>query len=301
MVDLNLLTALDALLEDGTVAGAADRLGLSQPAMSRALGRIRRATGDQILVRTGRTMTPTPYAIAVRERVHALVDQSRAVLDPGRSLDLRTLERDFTLQGHDAILTVLGPILLAAVQREAPGVRLRLMAEAAVDTVELRHGRVDIAVGSEEADSPELRSERMGQDRLVVAMRSGHPLSAEPLTPATFAGATHLVVSRRGRLADPIDDTLAALGLRRRVVASVPTASAALQALLRTDLVVAVAERMCGPVIASLGLAVRPLPLDVADVPVVQSWHQRYDDDAGHAWLRDRVRAALRAVLTGDG
>src|SRR3954465_11323365 len=103
-VDLNLLTALDALLEEGSVAGAAARLRLSAPAMSRTLGRIRRATGDQILVRTGRTMTPTPYAIAIREQVHELLQQVQGVLAPSRELDLTTLERTFTLRWHDSLV-----------------------------------------------------------------------------------------------------------------------------------------------------------------------------------------------------
>src|SRR5688500_18733448 len=97
-LDLNLLTALHALLEEGSVTGAADRLRLSAPAVSRNLGRIRRLTGDDILVRTGRTMTPTPYALAVREQVAELVRQANAVLAPSRELDLAALERTFTLQ-----------------------------------------------------------------------------------------------------------------------------------------------------------------------------------------------------------
>ena len=149
-LDLNLLTALDALLEEGSVAGAADRLHLSAPAMSRQLGRIRRSTGDQILVRTGRTMTPTPHALAVRAEVHALVQRANGVLSPERELDLATLERTFTLQWHDAVLTAIGPSLLATVQAQAPGVRLRLLAEARTDTNDLRHGQVDLEIGSAE-------------------------------------------------------------------------------------------------------------------------------------------------------
>src|SRR3954471_15354795 len=97
-LDLNLLTVLDALLEEGSVLGAADRLHLSSPAVSRSLGRIRKLTGDDILVRTGRTMTPTPYALAIREQVSGLVRQANAVLAPSRDLNVAALERIFTLQ-----------------------------------------------------------------------------------------------------------------------------------------------------------------------------------------------------------
>src|SRR3954453_8011838 len=111
-LDLNLLTALDALLEETSVTAAASRLHLSAPAMSRALGRIRKTTGDQILVRTGRTMTKTPYALAVRDQGRELVRQAESVLAPERELDLATLDRVFTLQCHDAITTSIGPALL---------------------------------------------------------------------------------------------------------------------------------------------------------------------------------------------
>src|SRR3954471_24657706 len=111
-LDLNLLTALDALLEEGSVMGAADRLHLSSPAISRTLGRLRKLTGDDILVRTGRTMTPTPHALAVRAQVSDLVRQPQAVLAPSRELDLAALDRTFTLQCHDALASALAPRLL---------------------------------------------------------------------------------------------------------------------------------------------------------------------------------------------
>ena len=103
-LDLNLLTALDALLEEESVTGAAERLHLSAPAMSRSLGRLRRATGDQILVRNGRIMRPTPRAVALRAEVRALVLRSREVLTPEAPLDLAALRRTFTLRAHDAFL-----------------------------------------------------------------------------------------------------------------------------------------------------------------------------------------------------
>src|SRR5689334_10435207 len=123
-LDLNLLTALDALLEEGSVTGAADRLRLSAPALSRTLGRIRRHTGDDILVRTGRTMTPTPYALSIRDQVRDLVQQANQVLTPRQELDLATLERTFTLRCHDTLATAFAPPLLQVVADQTPGVRL---------------------------------------------------------------------------------------------------------------------------------------------------------------------------------
>lgn len=119
-MDLNLLTALDALLKENSVQAAADRLHLSPPAMSRTLARIRKATGDEILVRTGRTMTPTPRALAIRDEVRAMVDRAGELLTPARTLDLPHLPRTFTIQGHDVLLGELSPCLLAAPRPTPP-------------------------------------------------------------------------------------------------------------------------------------------------------------------------------------
>ena len=295
-LDLNLLTALDALLEEGSVGGAADRLSLSEPAMSRTLGRIRRATGDQILVRTGRTMTLTPHALAIRAEVHALVQHASAVLAPAHDLDLATLERTFTLQCHDAITTAIGPALLATLQSHAPGVALRLLAEASTDTNDLRHGQVDLEIGSAEPSLPELRFETVGHDRLVVAVRPDHPLTDGDLTIDRYAQARHITVSRRGRLHDPLDDALAAYGVHRRVVAAAPTTTAALYFVRQSDLVVVVPAHMCRLTVATLGIRTLAIPLVVAPVAINLAWHRRYDTDKAHTWLRCQVREALRAL-----
>ncbi|MEU7138007.1 LysR family transcriptional regulator [Nocardia sp. NPDC046473] len=296
-LDLNLLTALDALLEEGSVAGAADRLHLTAPAVSRALGRIRRVMGDEILVRTGRTMTPTPRALAVREQVHALVQQAQLVLSAEHELDLTTLDRTFTLKWHDAVVNTIGPDLLAAVRAQAPGVRLRLLAETDADTDELRHGHVDLEIGSNPPVSADIRHEVMASDLLVVAVPDDHP--ASPFTIKNYVAAEHITVSRRGRLHDPIDDLLHARGLTRRVVATVPTVAAALRFVQRGGLVATVPERMTGAVVAELGLRLVPLPLDPISIPVIAAWHQRYDGDRAHSWLREQIRTAVYQAVDG--
>ncbi|MFG1642490.1 LysR family transcriptional regulator [Amycolatopsis sp. NPDC049252] len=295
-LDLNLLTALDALLEEGSVAAAADRLHLSSPAVSRALGRIRRVTGDEILVRTGRTMTPTPYALAIRAQVRDLVQQAESVLAPERELDLAALDRVFTLVCHDAITTALSPGLIAAVRHAAPGARLRLLAESSVDTHELRRGQVDLELGSAAPDSPEIRSETFFEDRLVLVVAPDHPFAKRKPTLRRYADAPHVRISRRGRLRDPMDDVLAGHGLERQVVATVPTTTAALGVVRLGEFVTAVPEGMCAGVIEALGLVIVPLPMPRPPVPLVVSWHQRYENDKAHRWLRDRVREVLAEI-----
>jgi DNA-binding transcriptional LysR family regulator len=291
-LDLNLLTALDALLDEGSVTGAAARLHVTTPAMSRTLGRIRRATGDQVLVRAGHEMTPTPYALAVRADVARLVQESRVLLSPRRELDLAVLERTFTITGHDVALSVVSAPLLAATSAQAPGVVLRLLAEGPEDTPDLARGQVDLELSGTRRQTPSVRSEPVAAVAAVVAMRAGHPLSRGPLSPARYAAARHLIVSRRGRLRDPLDEALAGLGLRRTVVATLPTVAAALDVLRESDLLAV----MAAPPARLAGLAVRPLPLDLPLPPMMMSWHQRYDDDPAHRWLRDQARAILLAA-----
>ncbi|MFL5514583.1 MAG: LysR family transcriptional regulator, partial [Gemmatimonadales bacterium] len=289
-LDLNLLAALDALLEEGSVAGAAARLHVTAPAMSRSLGRIRRTTGDQILVRTGRTMTPTPYAVAVREQVHDLLHQVQGVLAPSRELELATLERTFTLRWHDSLVALSGPALLAAVRGQAPGVRLRFVAESSIDTPELRRGEVDLEANSNRPSAPDIRAENVGETRLVIVVRQGHPLTRRSVTAKRYAAAEHVTVSRRGNLSNAVDDALARLGLTRRVVATVPTEAAALEFARGSDLLVCVPEATTRSAVADLGLVVLPLPLELPSAPIYLSWHQRYDTDHAHAWLRGLAR-----------
>ncbi|MBB2943430.1 DNA-binding transcriptional LysR family regulator [Actinoplanes lutulentus] len=294
-LDLNLLTVLDALLEEGSVLGAAERLRLSSPAVSRSLGRIRRLTGDDILVRTGRTMTPTPYALGVREQVSELVRQASDVLTPSRRLDLTELDRTFTLQCHDALATTLAPPLLNAIATLAPNVRLRFLAEPASDTDDLRHGRIDLAIGATAPDLPEFRSEVLGHDRVVAILRRDHPYAGR-LDLAAYAAQPHILVSRRGRLTDPVDDILESHGLHRRVLASVGTAASAMLIISRSDAVLTAPEATWRPLIEAFGLRTEALPFPAPAPPMICSWHQRYDTDAAHGWLRARVREVLAAV-----
>ncbi|MGW6935909.1 LysR family transcriptional regulator [Lentzea sp. NPDC054927] len=295
--DLNLLTVLDALLEEGSVMGAAERLHLSSPAVSRTLGRIRKVTGDDILVRTGHSMTPTPYALGIAEEVHRLVRQANAVLAPSRELDVADLERTFTIQCHDALASSVVPVLIGRIAEQAPGVRLRVLAEHSADTDDLRRGRIDLELGGGSPDLPEFRTETLGTDPLAVVLRSGHP-GADDLDLPAYAAHPHVVVSRRGRLTAPIDDLLEAAGLHRRVIATVATVHSALQIAAASDALVTTTAILCRPLIEAFGLVTRPLPAESPEAPINCIWHQRYDSDLAHAWLRDQVRATVAEALS---
>ncbi|MGM9479607.1 LysR family transcriptional regulator [Roseateles sp. NT4] len=294
---MNLLLALDALLDEGSVGGAAARMHVSSPAMSRTLDRIRHMTGDAILVRAGRHMAATPYALAIQEEVHAVVLRAQAVLARQQSFDPTDLERSFTLQCHDALAGALGPMLLATLRQAAPNARLRMLAEANIETPELRQGQVDLHLSAAIPSQADVAHAVLGEERVVVALRAQHPLAGRKLTARSYAAADHVTVSRRGRLQDPMDELLAAQGLARRVVASAPTAAAALCMASAADLLVVVPERVCSALIEAMQLKTAALPVQAPPLPVIAAWHRRHDGDRAHAWLREQVGEAVRSLL----
>ncbi len=297
-LDLNLLRALDALLEARSVTGAAERLHLSQPAMSRALGRIRRVVGDPVLVRAGHTMQATPWAEEVQTEVRSLLHRTHAVLARARPLDLASLERTFTIMANDANVITIGSELLTRVRQAAPGVRVRFLAESPGDDLVLRDGLSDLNISTARSASPEIHVAHLGQDQHVAVVRAGHPLADGPFTVRSFAAAPHIVASRRGRLTGPIDEALADHGLQRQVVVAAPTFAAMLFMIGRHDLVGTVPGRQHGPNVAALGLVTLPLPIQVPPIHVAQSWHARNDGDQAHAWLRGLVSEIARTMLS---
>lgn len=299
LLDLNLLRALEALLEEGGVTGAARRLHLTAPAVSRALTRIRRATGDEILVRSGRGMVPTEYAVAVRGEVRRLVREAEAVLSPRREVVPAELDRVFCLRWHDAVTELVGPEVLAAVRERAPGVRLRFLGESDSDGREALEG-VDLGTSAGPAPSPDVHHEVVRRDLPSVVLREDHELARGELTAERYAAAGHVVVSRRGALADRVDGLLAELGLTRSVVAAVPTGVAALRLARRCGLVATLPSSVAGPLAREHGLAHRPLPLDALEIALHLTWHRRHDGDPAHRWLRELCLVELRKTIAPE-
>lgn len=212
-------------------------------------------------------MVPTTRALAMRAQVHALVQQAHQLLSAQQELDLTALDRVFTVRWHDALTVACGTALTTAVRRQAPGVRLRLSAEPGADDAELRRGEVDLESSSSPPTLPDIRHRLVGRDRLIVAVRPGHPLTEGGPSPERYAAAEHLTVSRRGSLRDPIDDALTSRGLERRVVAAGPTAAFALQLAHDTDLVVTLPDAVTRTAREQLGLATLPPPFPLPEVP----------------------------------
>jgi DNA-binding transcriptional LysR family regulator len=298
--DLNLLVTLDALLETGSVTGAAERLDLSPPAVSRALGRLRRTLRDPVLVRAGRGMRPTPRATALRSRVRALVIEAQDLLGPAGGLALAELERTFTLRGNDDVPMLLGARLTAIVAAEAPRSRLHFAPVGDERPSDLRDGVIDLDLGVPGPDLADLVIEPLLVVGHVAVVAADHPLATGPLTAARLARYPHAVVSRRGRTTGPLDDALRAEGVTRHVAATVPSAAAAL-ALARSGTVVAIVADLAvagDAAIGGAGLVARDLPVSTTTSDIAMTWHRRMDADAAHRWLRSAVRRSVE-TLTG--
>jgi DNA-binding transcriptional LysR family regulator len=292
MSDLNLILALDALLAEESVAGAARRLRLSASAMSRTLTRLRAATGDPLLVRAGREMALTPHAEALRPRVRDAAEAAQAVLTPAPGVDVAAIDRIFTIRANEGFVEIFAARLTAAAQAQAPHARLRFMPKPDKDVRVLREGLIDLDIGVLGEQGPELRAKALFRDAFVGVARSGHPLLGAPVTPQSFAAARHVVATRRGKLAGPVDDALAALRLAREIAVYVSNFPAVIAVAAESDLVgLATRSYVEKRVAAQPGLASFPLPVATPEVTVSQIWHPRLDADPAHRWLRDLTSA----------
>ncbi|SHO65903.1 transcriptional regulator, LysR family [Pseudoxanthobacter soli DSM 19599] len=286
-IDMNLLVTLDALLSEGSVVGAAQRLNLSPPAMSRQLARIRHLIGDPVLVRAGRGLVPTPRAEALRDRLRRLVSDAEALVRGEDDLDLSRLERTFVIRASDGFVGTFGAALASLAASQAPHVRLRFAPEDAEDVEGLRDGRIDADVGVIGTMGPEIRLQTLFHDRFVGVVRPDHPLLAG-ITPERFSSFPHVSVSRRGRFAGPIDEALATHGFTRFVALAVANFADALAVVRMSDHVTAMPERLTEP--ARAGLLSFDLPVPVEGLAISLAWHPRFEADPAHRWLRGIVR-----------
>lgn len=288
--DFNLLVTLDAVLSEGSVAGAARRLRLSPSAMSRALARLRETTGDPLLVRAGRGLVPTPRAIDLRDKVATLVQEVDAVLRPQADVDLANLRGTFTIRTGDGFVESFGPALVARINAIAPGIQLRFVQKADKRDTPLGDGTVDLETGvARDTTNPGLRTQALFRDRLVGVVRQGHPLTRGKITTARYVEGQHVDVAHHVEPSGPIDSALEARHLTRHIAIIVGGFSSALTLARSSDLIATVPERHTD--ILRKGMISFPLPFDSPDIKVAMFWHPRMDADPAHRWLRGCVRA----------
>jgi DNA-binding transcriptional LysR family regulator len=293
--DLNLLVALDALLAERNVTRAAARIGVTQSAASHALARLRKLTGDELLVRGRDGMVPTVRAEAIGAPLRRALEDIAGTLSSPRAFDPGTARVRVFIGMSDYSELVLLPGVMARLAREAPGVELRVLTVGHDVASDLSSGKLDIVImpalaGMEQSG---IRGRRILRDRFVCIARRGHPLAQKKLTVARFADARHALIAPWEREGDIVDSALAQLGLKRSVAVAVPHFLVAPHVVASSDLLLTVAERIAGVLAEPLGLVVLapPTELGLTGFTVSTLWHERTHDDPARRWVRDVIVA----------
>ena len=289
--DLNLLKAFEALHAERHVTRAGQRIGLSQSAMSGALTRLRELFGDELFVRSPAGMQPTPRATDVAGPVSAALRLLREALQAD-AFDPTAADHTVTIAMTDYAAFVLLPPLLARLAVEAPRLDVRVRGifgrTEALDLLD--GGTADLAVGFPVEASARILARPLLREGFACIARQGHPAFAEDAGPEAFAAAPHLLVSPEDDRTGIVDRELAAIGLRRRIVLSLPQFLAAPFVVARTDLVATLAARVARRFAAAgLGIAVHEPPIALPDWPLAMIWHRRMDDHPAATWLRGRI------------
>jgi DNA-binding transcriptional LysR family regulator len=285
-VDLNLLKAFDALISERAVTRAAARIGLSQPAMSHALSRLRSLFADDLFVRTQTGMEPTAHAREIAPLVSAAIEHIEAALNLGVGFDPAKSAGIFTAGMAEYAEVALVGRLAHAFAGQAPRATLRLLPLNGADAAEqLERGMIDVAVAHLRTLPTAIESQTLLRDPFVVVMRKGHPLAAGPLSIEAYAGQSHILVSPRGDTSGAIDRILVDFGLRRRISLLVATYLALPAALAAADLIATVPSRTARQIAATAEIEILPLPIDLS-MTVSMAWHRRAASEPAQAWLR---------------
>lgn len=292
--ELQLLYIFDAIMTERSVTRAAERLAMTQPAVSNAISRMRQIWNDPLFVRKGRNIEPTSYALSLWDQVgnpmYALTNAVSATqFDPASS------KRKFRIAATDVIVEMIWRPLIELLEREAPGVDLHAVPYTPDGSYDdLREAHVDLAVGVLNQHDHSLRSTWLFEGGYVLAMREDHPLAGRPITMEEFMAARHLLVSMSGEAHGFVDSYLDQKGQSRRIATTVNHFSIVPQILRDTDLIAAVPELIsqdCGFV---NGLWMGELPFEIDPTSLYLIWHARHDRDPGIIWMRERIERLLR-------
>jgi DNA-binding transcriptional LysR family regulator len=288
-IDLNLLVALDALLTERHVTKASERVGLSQPAMSNALNRLRGMFDDELLVRTATGMKATPRASELVEPLRQLLRQVERVLESDSGFAPESSQRTFTVRMSDILACLILPLLLAR-RPETARIGYNVFHLPPALTVDaLERDEIDIAISMGLDHSNATRSENLLHDRMVCIMRKSHPAAGKSFTFESFIAQQHMKVSMSPTDVRFVDDVLAGLGHQRKIVLNVPHWLVVPHVLKKTDLL-AVMPGHLAQALMDNGLRMEELPFQSAPFHWMMYWHRRYDQSKANRWLRDQVK-----------
>ncbi|MCB4767750.1 LysR family transcriptional regulator [Ancylobacter sp. Lp-2] len=297
-LDLNLLKALDALLDERSVTRAAERLGLTQPAVSGMLTRLRESFDDPLFVRTQRGIVPTLRATELAGPVKQVLGDVETLLQPS-TFEPSTAAFTLSLAATDYALQAVVVPFLAKLRRRAPGVRVAVRpVEDERVQAQFERGDLDLALMTPDTVLPDLHARRLFDETYVCALRADHPAAADPITVDRLCQLDHALVSLTGeRFWGVTDDALAKLGRQRRVVFTVTSFLVLASVLRTTDLIAVVPRRLVGGVD---GIVMREPPVDIPGFTKVAAWHDRSHRDPGHRWARALLFETCECLEAGD-
>lgn len=289
-LDLNLLVVFNQLLVERRVSKAAENLGVSQPAVSNSLAKLRKLFGDELFLRTPKGMEPTPYADQLAESVSYALAMIHSGVNQRSSFEPSDAQRSFTIGMTDIGEIYFLPALMERLHRDAPGVTLSTVRNTAINLKdELESGKVDLAIGL----LPQLKAgffqRRLFTQSYVCLMRRGHRLDKRKLSLAEFSAAEHLVVVSTGTGHGKVDELLLRSGVERRVRLTVPHYVSVGHILRGSDLIATVPERLADRLLEPFGLVKLPHPAKLPDVAINVFWHAKYHRAPANRWLRGVV------------
>lgn len=294
--DLNLLVAFDALLAERNVTRAAQRLHVTQSAMSASLKRLREALEDPILVQHGKSMIPTPHALALAPQISDAIAALRRLIQPSRGFDPAVSSRVFRVAASDYVATVLLAPLLAELEQQAPSIRLDISLPGDSTSARLAKGDFDLLLTPEEFVDPSHPTELLFRERHVVVGCGHNPALQHPLTVQAFSAAGQVAVKIDGRPTF-IERECDRLGIVRRVEVFAPSFVQAPWLLPGTTRIALMHERLARLMAPQLGLCVAEAPFELPVMHEMMQYHQARGPDEGLAWLRLRLRQAASGAV----
>lgn len=298
-LDFNLLKTLHVLLTEQQVTRTAQVLGRSQPAVSNALHRLRKALDDDLLVRGAGGFTLTPRAEALRAPLREVMAIVETSVLKNTNFDPRLATEVLRISAPDRLTLAVVPSLAARLQRLAPGMSLDVTtADRSQALALLNDDRTDLLLGWSDDLPSHLKAELLHRERLFCVMRRGHPLSKarRRLSIDAVLSFPHVVVSATGGRTQIFDDLLATRGLRRRALVTVSNFTAIPRLLQDGDMVGVFTNLAARALVSSFGLEMRAIPMEFGTVATHMVWQLRNDRNSAHAWLREQVRSVYRRL-----
>jgi len=300
-LDLNLLMVLDALGTELNATRAARKIGLSQPGISRALGRLRKYFNDQLFIHTAGGLRPTARAEALRAPLHEALSKLGSALAPP-TLELEDWSGAIRLAMLDMEEFLLLPSLLRRVNRLAPNLRLEAVPLLGLSVAQLQETTVDFAIGPIPATSGPYVRQKLYADHFVCIVNATSPMAANELTFQTYAAARHLQLGfMDSDTPTQVDASLKRAGIKRNIVLRAHSLAAALFMLTETDLILTTPARVATRFATMANVKIMPLPAAVDDLVVYQLWHERNQDDARHKWFRAQIKEAVTERVSTAG